>query len=122
MSKKINIRGFTDNNNDVFYRYKMEKLICSEQKGKTIINNIEHIAKALNRPPDMIKDYYKKRIGGNIIYKDNKMVLPKKMLPDELENILFEYIEYNVLCPNCKLPETKLLNKQLICSACSYTS
>lgn len=126
MSKKINIRGLTDNSGDIFYRYKMEKLICIDQKGKTVVNNIDNIAKAIDRDPKNIANHFKKRLGTAMVYKDSKITISKTVTVNELEQLLFEFIEYNVLCPVCKNPETivtinKKNKQEMTCKACSFT-
>ena len=125
MSKKINVRGLTDNSDDPFYRYKMEKISCTDQKGKTVINNIDAIAKAINRDPKKMIDYFKKRVGTGMTFKDGKVMISKKITTDELEKLLFEFIEYFVLCPTCRNPETILASTtsgkiEMSCKACSY--
>lgn len=125
MSKKINIRGLTDNSNDSFYRYKMEKIICIEQKGKSVVQNIDSISKALDRDCKYIINYFKKSLGTSIIYKDNKLIISKLVSVNDLEQILFEFIEYYVICHSCKNPETELTfdkknNPILSCKACSH--
>lgn len=43
---------------DEFYRYKMPSLTTKHECGKTVIENMIEISKALNRPPKCLFFYY----------------------------------------------------------------
>lgn len=124
---KINISGLKDID-DPFYRYKMQKLKISKQKNKTIVENIDQICKELYRDPQLLIDYYKKRFGIAIIYKNNIVSITAKFddLEDKLNKGLHEFIEYYVLCSKCRLPETKLEKDKnhitLSCDCCAFTT
>lgn len=120
---KINIQGF-DDINDPFYRYKMEKLNVIKQRTKTIVDNIDIVAKNLERDPKLIVDYLKKKLGIAIIYKNNILSMTSNIDYQTLETCLREFIEFYILCQTCRLPETIIqINNDkiiLICRCCSY--
>lgn len=119
----MNIGG---NSNDMFYRYRMPKLelIFENKKGGiTIIKNIDIIAEKLERPVKMIGKYISKNIGCSAKVKLNKgMILIGKWDDDRLNNIIQQFINKFVLCPECSNPETDYEeNKKNIilkCRAC----
>lgn len=129
MSKKVNIQGLVNNDDDIFYRYKMEKINVISQKNKTIIDNLAAVSKDLERDPEIIITFLKKKFGAPFSYKKNILITSKPLSFDEINKELKEFIEYYVLCQQCRLPETtiikfdKKLNQiHLLCKCCSFHS
>lgn len=119
---KINLRGLTENN-DPFYRYKMEKPEIVREKSKTVFKNIGVLAKDLNRDPELMASFIKSRLGINGVYKKDQLMINGKVDETNLTDALYEFIEYFVLCPTCKLPETELKTGKTVrmsCKCCSY--
>ncbi len=116
--------GF-DNLNDTNYRYQMPKMVIKvEGKGngiKTIIVNLEDIAKAINRQPDIILKYFSYSLG-TITEKNNIIKGPHKL--ETLGELLNKFIEKYVKCSFCSNPETLFTfdNNMLTldCSACGH--
>ena len=61
-SKKINIVGLNDII-DPNYRYRMSKLDVVKQRTKTTITNLKKVSKDLDREPELIVGFFKKRFG-----------------------------------------------------------
>lgn len=123
-TNKINIRGLTEIN-DMFYRYKMDRVDITKQNTKFVFNNIDSICASLAREPQHMISFLKKHFGSSFEYKNNVATTTKKDLTrDELQNAIFKYIEENVLCKRCKNPETEyVLGKKritMVCKACSH--
>lgn len=78
---------------DPFYRYQMEKLDIVTLRNKTSINNIEKVAKDLNRDPNLIVNFFKRKLEYNFVYKDSILTTNKKIKYEELEKLLREFIE-----------------------------
>ena len=80
MSKitKINIQGISDID-DPFYRYTMTKLNVTKLRNKIAIDNLEQVAKDLDRDPKLIIDHFKKKLNLSITYKNNLLTLPSNM-------------------------------------------
>jgi translation initiation factor 2 beta subunit (eIF-2beta)/eIF-5 len=93
---KINIEGF-ESIDDTFYRYKMPKIEVIYEKNKTVITNLYQIANDLGRDVVMLMTFYKKYYGTNLIFKNSKYTLNKKIDSKELQNSLKEFIEYGVI-------------------------
>jgi len=122
--KKINLRGLKDTN-DPFYRYKMVPISVVKQKTKSVITNIAEVSKDISRDPQMMIEYFKKKFGMNIVYdKKTDKAEVKNISQDELQNAIFEFIDYFVLCPTCTNPETVLSidngSIHIKCKACTH--
>lgn len=121
----MNIQGI-DDIFDPFYRYKMRPLNVIQQKNKTIIDNVNDVASDLERTPEMICSYFKKKFSTSMILKDGILSTTAKLSYDDFEKVLREFIEEWVLCPKCKLPELVLSENKgktsMLCKSCSYTN
>ena len=126
----ITVRGLTEII-DPYYRYKMEPVNVIQQKGKLLVTNITDIAKNLstdknsaNVKTKMIIEFFKTKFSTSITYKDINKLEIKGVTRDDLQNAVYEFIEYFVLCPSCQNPETLLFkensNIYMKCQACSH--
>jgi len=116
------------NVDDLFYRYKMPRLVAKvEGKGngiKTVIANMSEIAKALNRPPTYPTKYFGCELGAqtNFDHKNERFIVNGEHDAAKLQELLHGFIKKFVLCPECENPETVLTIKgQKInqsCKAC----
>lgn len=126
MVKEINIQGTTQND-DPFFRYKMEEVLLLPKGSKLEFSNAERIANSLCRPVTSLMTFLKKHFGANFEFKNKIAYTTKKDLTiAELQQAIFLYIEMNVLCTICKNPETKqITNKKksyLVCESCGSSS
>lgn len=135
----ISIRGINDII-DPSYRYKMEALNILQNKGKFVITNINEIGLNLsssyhknkshnndNCYSKMLIEFFKKKFGIAIkCNKDLTKVELKGISHAELQNAVYEFIEYFVICPTCNNPETNLYKHKsdiyITCNACSYNN
>ncbi|OCF38605.1 translation initiation factor 5 [Kwoniella heveanensis CBS 569] len=106
----VNIRRDVD---DKFYRYKMPLLqIKVEGRGngiKTVIPNMEDIARALNRPPTYPTKFFGCELGAQTSMANDRYIVNGQHTADRLRELLDTFIEKFVLCPSCKNPETELV-------------
>lgn len=106
----VNIRRDVD---DKFYRYKMPALqIKIEGKGngiKTVVPNMDDIAKALSRPPTYPTKFFGFELGAQTTMANDRYIVNGLHDADRLRELLDVFIEKFVLCPSCKNPETVLL-------------
>lgn len=126
---EINMNG---NTNDSNYRYTMPKLkVTVAGKGNgiyTIFNNLENVCKSINHPVEVVFNYLASVTGSNCILERN--TLTGSHNPDDLVEIILEYIKHLVMCPKCNIPETipilvgtkKNASINLSCSACKNES
>ncbi|CAF1348043.1 unnamed protein product [Didymodactylos carnosus] len=121
------------NTNDMFYRYKMPKLVAKiEGTGngiKTVIVNMTQIAKALSRPPTYVTKYFGCELGAQVqmIAKDDRYIVNGAHDAEKLQNLLDGFIKRFVLCPSCDNPETQLSFRnrnggeiRQVCIACGH--
>jgi translation initiation factor 5 len=119
----LNVNNSIDDN----YRYKMPKVSIKyggNGNGKfTIINNINEIADAINSPPEIICKYISYSCGSGYNDKDNTITGHH----NNIQNIIFDYINNFVICTTCNIPElnyflekisAKKSNLVCKCSAC----
>nr|CAG4642498.1 EOG090X05QT [Evadne anonyx] len=120
------------NVSDVFYRYKMPRLLAKvEGKGngiKTVIVNMTEVAKSLGRPPTYPTKFFGCELGAQTQFdlKNDRFIVNGAHEAGKLQQMLDIFIRKFVLCPGCDNPETVLLvhtKKQTIsqsCKACGY--
>jgi len=119
---KINIEGKSDID-DSFYRYKMRKMIIESQKNKTVITNLKEVGDDINRNPETIAMFFKKKMSISISYKKNLFVTTAVLDYKQMHSLLREFIEMFVLCNKCQLPEINIIveKKKIegVCQSCS---
>ncbi|KAJ3205740.1 hypothetical protein HDU67_008670 [Dinochytrium kinnereticum] len=110
----INIRRDVS---DKFYRYKMPRLISKiEGKGngiKTVIPNMQDIAKSLGRPATYPTKFFGCELGAQVKCdeKNDRYIVNGSHDAEKLQNLLDGFINKFVLCADCKNPETDLVIK-----------
>ncbi|KAJ5234775.1 uncharacterized protein N7469_003943 [Penicillium citrinum] len=117
---------------DPFYRYKMEKLQSKiEGKGngiKTVIVNLDSVARSLSRPPAYLIKYFGFELGAQANAKptDERWIINGAHDAPKLQDYLDGFISKFVLCKKCKNPETDVNIKDekitLDCKACGQRS
>ncbi len=128
MSLNIN-----QNNNDSFYRYKMDKIKLT-QTGRggnchTILENLENIANKINTAPELLLQYIGIINGCNTnqrLLREDKYMLKGHYNDDKIQETIYSFINFATLCQKCNIPELspsvekKGKNSILImtCSAC----
>jgi translation initiation factor 5 len=119
--------------NDMFYRYKMPKLLAKvEGTGngiKTVVVNATAIAKALNRPTTYVTKFFGCELGAQVQMnaKEDRYIVNGAHDCEKLQNLLDGFIKRFVLCPHCDNPETNLSFRKRnggeihqVCAACGY--
>lgn len=119
----INVRGILEND-DQFYRYKMEEVIIVSEGVKFAFLNVDSICGSLNRKPNELVSFLQKHFGAQFQLKGGKVLTSKSDLNKSvLQNAIYEFIENDVLCKTCRNPETKkIIEKKktfLMCEACA---
>lgn len=122
-ARLINVRGVSEND-DPFYRYKMEEVVIVQEGVKFAFLNIDSICGSLNRTPSELVSFLQRHFGAQFQLKNGKVLTSKSDLNRSiLQNAIYEFIENNVLCQTCKNPETKKIVEKkktfLVCEACS---
>jgi translation initiation factor 2 beta subunit (eIF-2beta)/eIF-5 len=104
---------------DPFYRYKRPVSIVENKTGKTIITNIDAIAKSLHTKTSYILYFIQLEKSTSITNKNEIKTILSNM---EIENFINQFIDKYILCDICKYPElvTQKSGKKLYfsCNAC----
>jgi len=129
-TKTKNIGGV---DKDKFHRYKRPVPIIKVEKPgtngvKTVIENMTAIAKALAIPPEYPTRFFGYELGSQATYEDSAdrtcTIIKGKHTVQDLDRILEEFIKKFILCPKCKLPETKISVKKeqvrIDCRGCGF--
>ncbi|KAI5181454.1 translation initiation factor 5 [Nematocida sp. AWRm80] len=117
---------------DAFYRYKMPSIeVKIEGRGngiKTVLVNIEEIARALKRDPRHITKYLSYEMGTlcSIDASNNKYIINGAHDKERVQEYIYNLIDALVLCKECTNPETVLYcpsSRKSVhqkCKACGY--
>ena len=101
----------------------MPSVKISVEKGYTRLLNVNDIAKSLDRHPDEIVKFLGYELATQSKYNTNQSYGEFKGKHDRLkiQDKIYEYINYFVMCPSCTNPETTYSIKKTVklkCSAC----
>lgn len=114
-----------DVTDDMFYRYKMPRLVAKvEGKGngiKTVVPNMVAIATSLSRPPSYPTKYFGIELGAQTQMdpKTERYIVNGCHEAVKLQELLFGFIRKFVLCKECGNPETDIsVHKGSIAAAC----
>jgi translation initiation factor 5 len=120
------------NAGDVFYRYKMPKLVAKvEGRGNGIKTNIVNgvdIARALVRPPSYIIKHFGCELGAQTKFdkKTGTLIVNGAHDAKKLSDLLELFIKKYVQCHKCANPETLIKIRRgclhLKCKACGHIS
>lgn len=114
------------NSSDPFYRYKMPALQIINSRGKTVIKNLDDVAKSLQRDPNEILKMFAFKRGTSPIIRKSGYALNGKFELSDLKSDLDQYIDAFILCKVCGNPETdyEKSNKRFVlkCRACAGVS
>jgi len=119
---------------DKFHRYKRPVPIIKVEKPgtngvKTVVENMTAIAKALEIPPEYPTRFFGYELGAQATYEDSAdrtcAIVKGKHTVQDLDRLLEDFIKKFILCPKCKLPETKISVKKgqvrIDCRGCGHT-
>jgi|ETNmetMinimDraft_26_1059896.scaffolds.fasta_scaffold51424_3 translation initiation factor 5 len=117
---------------DDFYRYKIPRietrLVGKGNGRRTVLLNIEKIAKGLNRPVTYLLKFFSYELGTQyrLDKHNHNYVINGVHAPEIIHKMIFNFIEKYILCSECRNPETiyKIkVNKRIIkclCLACGH--
>jgi len=93
---------------------------------RTIIYNLKEIADALNRDPQHLLKYLTREMATAATMQESRAIFQGKFSSETLGRLIQRYMENFVVCPVCKLPDTKIVREKrllfLICEACGAKS
>ena len=107
-------------------RLELPQLLISTVGMRTIISNFKEVADVLDRDPQHILKFLTREMATAATYHDGRAIFQGKFRHDSFERLLQRYMESFVICPVCKLPDTKIVKEKrlafLVCNACGARS
>lgn len=93
---------------------------------RTVLHNYKEICDALNRDPRHMLKFFAKEMATAGTIDGARAVFQGKFRRDTFERLIKRYVDYFVVCPVCKRPDTKIVKEKrlsfLICDACGARS
>ena len=104
-------------------RFQLPVADSFQQGSKTIVKNFSQILKAVNRDSKHICKFLAKETATSASIDDaGRLVLAGKFSGMQINDLINGYTDQFVLCPECKKPDTKVMERQgvkvLKCEAC----
>ena len=107
-------------------RLEMPMLMVQTVGMRTIINNFNVVANALDRDPQHILKFLTREMATAATYHESRAIFQGKFRRDSFDRLLQRYMENYVICPVCKRPDTKVVKEKrlsfLVCNACGARS
>lgn len=108
-------------------RFVMPEADSFMQGNKTIVKNFSLILKTVSRDQKHLFKYLVKETATSAsIDENNRLVLNGKFSREQVNKLIESYISQFLLCPECKRPDTTVVEKQgvrmLKCEACGALS
>ena len=89
---------------------------------RTVVSNLNQIVSFLRRDMDHFVKFLSKELATQIVFKGDKAIFNRKLMPSQNNDKIKSYVEEFVLCSQCGKPDTELLKEKdflfLHCLAC----
>ena len=93
---------------------------------RTILHNHKEICDTLNRDPRHVLKFMSKEMATAGTTDGSRAIFQGNFRRDTLERLIKRYVDEFVMCPVCKLPDTKIVKERrlsfLVCEACGARS
>ena len=103
-------------------RFEVPKIEGHLEGTKTILTNLPAIASYIRRDMDHLLRFLLKELASSGAFKQNRVVLQRKINSQKINEKIDEYIKEFVLCNQCTKPDTELIREKgftfLHCLAC----
>jgi len=107
-------------------RLELPRMYHSVEGMRTMFHNFREIAEALNRDPQHLLKFLSREMATAATFQESRAIFKGKFSRKTFERLVPRYMEQFVLCPVCKLPDTKIVKEKrlsfLICEACGAKS
>jgi len=107
-------------------RFEMPRAESFTQGNKTIVKNFSQIVKKVNAKERHLLKFLTKESGTSSGVEGERLFFNRKIYPDQVQKMFEDYINQFILCPECKKPDTKAIEKSgikmLKCEACGAVS
>lgn len=105
--------------NDPFYRYQMPPLQIAHESSRTVLVNLEQVAKALYRDPFHILKYMGMGLGCTQVKDGTRYALNGNFEGRRLQSFVYDFIDAFVLCRACGNPETRFVDSDGLRRSCN---
>lgn len=107
-------------------RLELPRLHYAKVGMRTVIHNFKELADALDRDPQHLLKFLSGEMATAATMQGSRVIFQGKFSEDTFERLIQRYMESFVVCPVCKLPDTKIVKEKrlsfLICQACGAKS
>ena len=107
-------------------RFEFPKPRSSTIGVRTILYNFKEICDTLNRDPHHLMKFLSGELATAGTLDDSRAIFQGKFPRNTLDRLIKKYIDVFVVCPVCKLPDTKIVKEKrfhfLKCEACGAKS
>lgn len=107
-------------------RLELPKLNYARIGMRTVIFNFREVAQALDRDPQHLLKYLSGEMATAATIQGSRVIFQGKFSEDTFLRLIQRYQETFVVCPVCKLPDTKVVKEKrlsfIVCQACGARS
>jgi len=107
-------------------RLELPRLSVSMIGMRTIVHNFREMAGALNRDPQHLLKFLTREMATAATMHESRALFQGKFSQETLGRLIQRYMESFVICPVCRLPDTKIVKEKrlsfLVCEACGAKS
>ena len=107
-------------------RLELPRLHYAKIGMRTVIYNFKEVAGALNRDPQHLLKFLTGEMATAATIQGSRVIFQGKFSEDTFERLIQRYMESFVVCPVCKLPDTRIVKEKrlsfLVCEACGARS
>lgn len=107
-------------------RLELPKLSYARIGMRTVIFNFKEIAQALDRDPEHLLKYMSGEMATAASIQGSRVIFQGKFSEDTFLRLIQRYQETFVVCPVCKLQDTKVVKEKrlsfIVCQACGAKS
>jgi translation initiation factor 2 subunit 2 len=107
-------------------RLELPKLNYARIGMRTVIFNFKEVAQALDRDPEHLLKYLSGEMATAASIQGSRVIFQGKFSEDTFLRLIQRYQETFVVCPVCKLQDTKVVKEKrlsfIVCQACGAKS
>lgn len=107
-------------------RLELPKLNYARIGMRTVIFNFREVAQALDRDPEHLLKYLSGEMATAATIQGSRVIFQGKFSEDTFLRLIQRYQDTFVVCPVCKLPDTKVVKEKrlsfIVCQACGARS
>ncbi len=103
-------------------RFEPPEIVSIVQGKITVIQNLNEVAKAVNRSPEMLTKWLLKELGTAGVLESGHLVVKGQFRQSQIQDKFIAFLNEYVICPECGRPDTKIIKEERVsmlkCEAC----